>query len=235
MRSVTLIVLLTLAIIAKADVGAQVDSILYQKVVNSTPAIDQAFFDTVCQGTSQLGYRYANESNRHELHNLTNVPHAVSIGGAGQLIYPFADFEALKWGEKIEHLESRKFVSGAGGWSWGVVTASVGIRVDETVYMRSAVGTSMAQTKQMYQSISYQSCKKKWFKKKCHTAWRNEPRGLTHDEVNVINTGLGKFAHLGALTQLPQQVSSPVVSKGLTFNMLGNFAEGTLLFNVQPN
>ncbi len=56
---------------------------------------------------------------------------------------------ALKWGDKLEHLEHKKYVSGCGGWSYGVVVASVGVREGETIRYRATVGFTQAQTKQM--------------------------------------------------------------------------------------
>lgn len=121
----------------------------------------------------------------------------------------WSDFGTLKWGTKFEHLESHRSISGTGGSSWTVVVGKIGSRNGDNVKMRTFVGWASCQTHQQYQVVSYRSCKKRFFRKKCKTEHKNIPRGLNPDEVQLIQDGLSKSAHEGAVESAGSTVSAP--------------------------
>lgn len=145
MRTSTITILIAIFVTANA---AQIDSILYNKVRVSTPATADATFNVYASGLGKWGARHASQVNRHQLHTIIGQNFPVQAGGVTHNLKPFGDFLALKWGTQFEQLKSHKYISGAGGSSWSVLTASIGIRTGETVSMRTAYGWAQAQTKQ---------------------------------------------------------------------------------------
>ena len=234
MRTI-LLVLLAFVAISKAD---HFDAMLHQKIAASTPQVADAHFATYGDNVGHWGQRFAHDINRNDLGSVTGADFGIQVGGVHHNVKPWSQFEALRWGTKLEHLESKKFVSGVGGWSWSIVSAAVGVREGETVHMRSVYGWAQSTTKQQYQVISWQNCKRKLFKKKCHTEHRNEPRGLTTDEVNLIMSGMVMYSHRGALSVCPAQLSGELSKEdiGTQFDSLGNgMTESDTLWNIQQS
>ncbi len=86
MRSLVLIVLLTTALQIQAQ---SVDSLLYQKVLHSTPGLDDNSFNNVCSNLGYWGTRFAHDINRHDVHSIAGYAHHFSIGGTNQVSYPY--------------------------------------------------------------------------------------------------------------------------------------------------
>lgn len=228
-----LVILLAFVAISKAD---HLDALLHQKIAASTPQVADSHFATYGANVGHWGQRFAHACHKNELASIAGHDFNISVGGINHGVKPWAQFESLRWGTKLEHLESKKFVSGVGGWSWSIVSAAIGMREGDTVSMRSVYGWAQSTTNQQYQVISWQSCKRKLFKKKCHTEHRNEPRGLTTDEVNLIMSGMVMFSHRGALSVCPAQLSSDIEKQdlGIQFESLGNgMTESDILYNIQ--
>jgi hypothetical protein len=198
------IIIFSVALTILASVNSQsIDTLLHNKLASATPGIDA---NQYAQFASQIGYwgtRLVQSIDKSQLASIAHQVVPISVGGSNHNIQPYMDAMALKWGDKLEHLETKQFISGVGGWSWGIVTGTIGTRVGDHVEIRSITGWTQSVTNQQYQTISFQSCKRKLFKKKCHTEHRQEPRGLTQGEVDVISSGIVNNSFLGALQHAP--------------------------------
>jgi hypothetical protein len=232
-------VTILLAILAVAN-AQTIDSILYQKVQKSLPIVDEARFTALTANKSQNGSFFSDRVRRNWIHTRIAKSYDITLPTKKYTAKPYADFMALKWGTKLEYLESNKFVSGAGGTSWAVVTASIGVRVNEDIEMRTVIGWSHAVTNQMYNHVTYRSCKRRFFVKKCHNETRRVPRGLTSAELTVIQYGLVRNAHRGALEKMPKQLfanSEEEMDSELErhFNLANGPVETMKLFEVKAN
>jgi hypothetical protein len=167
------IIIFSVALTILASVNSQsIDTLLHNKLVSATPGIDA---NQYAQFASQIGYwgtRLVQSIDKSQLASIAHQVVPISVGGSNHNIQPYMDAMALKWGDKLEHLETKQFISGVGGWSWGIVTGTIGTRVGDHVEIRSITGWTQSVTNQQYQTISFQSCKRKLFKKKCHTEHR---------------------------------------------------------------
>lgn len=228
-------IILIAAILAVVQAD-QIDSILYQKIKNSTPNVSDASVNTYLSTITKSGKRFALTIPVSQLAGKVNENFPVSVGGTTQNVKPWNSFQALRWGSKLEHLESNKLIKADGTWSWGILSAKVGVRQGDNLTMRSVVGWVQGKSKQMYQKISYQSCKRKLFHKKCHTATKDVPRGLTVQEVSIVQQGILKNAHQGALDNSPsslfadQDESTDIDMMDLS--MVGSNITGTILYDV---
>lgn len=221
--------------------AASIDSIIYNKVRVSTPNVNDASFNRYSSRLGKWGARHAKRVHKNHLHTVVNQKYSVKAGGRTHTLKPFADFMALKWGTKFEHLESKQFVSGAGGWSWSVLTASIGVRTGDYVDMRTAYGWSQAATKQQKKGVRYKHCKRRWFRKKCKWRTKYVNRGLVTSEVNLINMGMLKYSHQGAMSRMPKALfatqdgteTEEDLDMGLKFADLGaGFKESNILYSI---
>ena len=148
----SLVILLAFVAITKAD---HLDALLHHKIAVSSPQIADAHFATYGANVGHWGHRFAHSCHKDELAHIAIHDFGMAAGGINHVVKPWAVFESLKWGTKLEHLESKKFVSGAGGWSWSIVNAAIGIREGDTVHMRSVYGWAQSTTNQQHQVISF--------------------------------------------------------------------------------
>jgi hypothetical protein len=227
MRISVIAILITMFVAANA---APIDTILYNKVQSTIPNVDQGQFNALIKNAGQWGSFFARYSPRDQIHTITGINFDINVGGKSHNLTPFSDFGALKWGTRIEHLSSKLYVSGAGGLSYGIVTASVGERSGDHILMRTGYGWSHGNTNQMYNDVRYKSCKRRVFKKKCKWKTKKVARGLNTQEVNTVQMGMIKNAHIGALTKIPKSLTSaPLLQAG---NNTGN---SNILFGVNAN
>jgi hypothetical protein len=203
MKSIFITILIALAVSANA---ASIDAILYSKVASSYRKVSSTSFNRYAHSLGRWGARYSRNVNRNALNSVKNERRTIRVGGTSRTVRPYADFEALRWGTKMEHLESHKYVSGAGRYSWGIVTASIGVRTGENVQMRTSLGWAQAKTRQLYKAVRYRHCRRRLFRKKCSWRTKNIARGLVQSEVNLVALGMLQYAHIGALSKLPKRL-----------------------------
>lgn len=146
MKAIT-IILLAFVAVSKAD---NLDAMLHQKIAASTPQVADTHFATYGDSVGHWGHRFAHACHKDELASIAHHDFGIAVGGINHNVKPWAQFEALRWGTKLEHLESKKYVSGVGGWSWSIVSAAIGVREGDTVNMRSVYGWAQSTTKQQY-------------------------------------------------------------------------------------
>lgn len=217
----TILVVLALVAFAKAD---EYETILKQKIVTSTPNVDGNRFANYAKNLSKSGRRFVKEINKSELDNVAGE----QFTAVNRPVNPWSDFGSLKWGTKFEHLESHRSISGTGGNSWTIVVGKIGSRTGDNVKMRTFVGWSTCHTPQQHQTVSYRSCKRRLFWKKCRTEHRKIARGLTPDEVQLIQDGLSKSAHEGAAeSAAPAAAQAPAAPVRSSNPKLTNFIKAT--------
>lgn len=166
---------------------ADIDRILYQKVEASIPNVDDAAFNNLGQNTIKLGKSYSYRVHESNVSAYVEKTCNAHIALMIRKTTPFSDFGALKWGTKLEHLESIKVIA-AGGVSWGIVTAAIGTKSsDGMIDLRAVNGWAFTKTTQPTNSVRVHECKTKFFKKKCSWTTKNIPRGLTTAETNTLH------------------------------------------------
>jgi hypothetical protein len=129
-------------------------------------------------------------------------------------------------------LESNKFIHSDGRKSWSYIVASVGMRNGESVSMRTSYGWSEANSKQQFKTISYRKCKRRLFWKKCWTAHENVARGLTNEELTIVEANLLKYAHLGALNKIITPAPAPAPRPAPRLALAPRLASAPLRANV---
>jgi hypothetical protein len=226
--------------------AAPIDAILYRKIAKSTPSLSSSTFNRYASNLYKTGSRYSRRIHRNSLGKVRNQSFTFKAGGRTHRVYPFREFMALRWGEKLEHLESKKYISGAGRYSWGYVTASIGQRNSNGyVDMRTAWGWTQAKTKQMYKRIRYRSCRRRWFRKRCKWKTKSVKRGLSTGEMNVLHTGMLRYAHQGALSKIPSRLSTEapeLMEEGFNLSqdlkmadLTAGYRQSDILYKIKKN
>lgn len=186
---------------------AKIDKDFYLKVAASTPKVNEAAYSKLGENWFNGGQHYSYRIHQSKLNEYLDKTGIARIGLMIRRTKPFADFGALKWGRKLEHLESTKNFLPNGKLCWSVVTAAIGIKDSKgMIDMRSVDGWSAIKTKPIYNTVRVEECKTRWFRKKCSWNTKNVPRGYTTTEATTIHSAVIKQATLGALSKMPRSL-----------------------------
>jgi len=103
MKSSTILILV--ALVATA-LTASIDQTLYNKVVRSTPVVDNNAYFRLATNANKWGSLQAYYVHTSKMMPIVSKKVNLNLAGKHQTFMPFADFEALKWGTKLENLSS---------------------------------------------------------------------------------------------------------------------------------
>lgn len=228
---------LLLTAILHLSSAAPIDGIMRNKFIHTRPGFDGNQAPRLLSGAGGLGHRYYVRIGVNELGNYLGQRHTYTYSrgpfAKGIDFYPYANFQSLRFGTKYEMYGFDKSIA-AGANSYSSVMGFLGTREGNVLELLSVHGISSGQSIQQYNAVQHRQCKRKLFRKKCHTVTTHVPRGFNHQEITQIDAYLQHIAHNEVINRLPVSLSDQIEAlEGMQMLGSGLAMNNQILYNVE--
>lgn len=217
---------LTIFIIISLSKSAHIDAVMRNKFISTRPGFNQAQAPKLITEAGGYSKRYYQKIHINSLNDYAKLKDYVTYKrGTYSLatnLYPYSNFESLKWGTKYESYQFGKNIE-AGKDSYSTSIGFLGSRSGDTLELLSVYGISSGKAVQVYNNVRYKKCKRKLFRRKCKWKVKRVPRGYNHEEIADMTNYLQHIAHNEVIKILPTSLGGenftaedmPVLGSGM--------------------
>ncbi len=174
----------------------QIDTDFRNRLYAARPGIDMAAWNRFAQVPHRYSYRFAldnipqmdilNKGGEVMGVTLTNGQ-AAPLGPGVIAFHPYRDCSSLAFATSVEGLQFDKVINAQDGLV--KMNGHIGYANGGLATVRSTFAFTYIRINQQFNEQNVQICKKVLFRKKCHNEVHRHPRGLNHDEVNLVTQG----------------------------------------------